>query len=136
MFLLPTLLSFCLTASYAYVAPRDSPFGTGASNALDPRKTIIYNHGLPVYQDVQQGSVNDCWLAGAAAAFAWANPTHLQSMLFDLGNGEAQVNLWDWTTMTRNEYKVTKPVLAQTGDSNTDAPVSKGGGGYVELLSI
>jgi Ca2+-binding RTX toxin-like protein len=47
----------------------------------------LFGAGGPVYSDVDQGGVGDCFFAARMAALAKAYPQHLRDMVADLGDG-------------------------------------------------
>jgi hypothetical protein len=54
--------------------------------------------GSPNYQDVAQGMVDDCWLTASLAAIAARNPTAIQNMFINNGDGTYTVRLYNGAT--------------------------------------
>lgn len=55
----------------------------------------LFAAGGPVYQDVQQGQVGDCWLLASLAEVADRNPTAIRNMFIDNGDGTYTVRFFN-----------------------------------------
>jgi hypothetical protein len=59
--------------------------------------------GTPSYSQVNQGDVGDCYFESAMCALADENPTYLQSLITDDGNGVYTVDFYNGQTQ-KNDY--------------------------------
>jgi hypothetical protein len=55
-------------------------------------------NGSPIYQDVAQGFVGDCWLMSSLAEVALRNPGDIKSMIIDNGDSTYTVRFFDGST--------------------------------------
>ena len=58
----------------------------------------LFNSGGPNYQDVAQGQVDDCWLIASLAEVAVRNPTAIENMFINNGDGTFTVRFYNGTT--------------------------------------
>lgn len=103
---------------------------------LDPKNTPLYGKDGPLMVDIEQANLGNCWLAAAAAAVAHTQGAHLESICYDLGNGKANVSLWNWQTGVLHSYIIKKPTQAGgLSDTNMHGSLSQGSWGY-EITTI
>ena len=90
---------------------KDHPYATYVSNGQTMTATYtqvnlpLFSASGPRYQDVAQGSVGDCWLMASLAEVADRQPSIIQDMFIDNGDGTFTAHLyaggsgWDYLTV-------------------------------------
>jgi hypothetical protein len=73
-----------------------SPYSSGSAASYQTYSLPLFTAGGPKMTDVNQGQVSDCWFLSALAETAMLDPTLIQHLITDNGNGtytvEFQVN--------------------------------------------
>jgi Calpain family cysteine protease/Domain of unknown function (DUF4214) len=65
-----------------------------AAAAYSPVSGILFGSGGPVYSDVQQGQLNDCYLLAAFADMAAYRPSAIENLFTYLGTGVNGSSVW------------------------------------------
>jgi hypothetical protein len=70
-------------------------FPTVTTGPYQVNNLPLFAAGGPKFQDVKQGQVGDCWLMVSLAEVAYRNPSVIQNMFVDNGDGTYTVRFFD-----------------------------------------
>ncbi len=87
---------------------------------------------IPLYDDIRQGGIGDCYFVASLSAIAQTDPNHITQAITDLGDGTYAVRFFDGSG--NEKYYRIDGQLPVSGNTTAYAQLTKGGALWVPLL--